>query len=60
MAVPSSRVEPARNSASLRLCGWQGRAEEGRQGGKGRVADGVCPGDRRLMGPIPGSQGGGS
>lgn len=59
MAVPSSGVEPARNSASLRLCGWQGRAEEGRQGEKGSEADGACPGERRLMEPIPGSQGGG-
>lgn len=47
----SSRVEPPRDSAGLRLCWWQGWAAEGRQGGKGGRAERTGPGQGRLKGP---------
>ena len=49
--MPSSRVEPLRNPLPASgLCWGQERAEEGMQGGKGKVADGTGPGERRLEG----------
>ena len=53
MAMPSSGVEPARDIlAGSDYAGSRGGQEEGeRWGGKGSMADGTGPGERKLRGP---------